>query len=1134
MPLLLKGDKSMKVFLHLLLCLLVITTCVMGQAARTGTLVGTVMDSTGAVIPNAKIGVRNVETSLVTKCETNAEGAYYAPFLAVGSYELTVEATGFKTYVQSGIQLRAAEVPRIDIKLDVGATSESVAVTASAPLLETETSQVSQTVEHQAIEQLPVLQMKAHRLLYYVEGLQIRGADASVAGQSSAALGFTLDGVSGKTSVRDSIGDTNTSVQPALDALAEAKIYTTGAPAELGHASGGILSMTFKSGTNELHGSMEDRWTNNAMTHRGYLEQGTRTNPITFHQVQATISGPVVIPKLYDGRNRTFFLFAYGRHHEKTNEPQTATVPDANMLNGDFSFPQAAGGGYPIYDPASMRQVNGAWTADVFPNLAIPKSRFDPAVGKFLALSPWAAANNPGGATYSRTGPSNDYLGYTIYRAYRSRFDSKIDHQISSKNKFFVRNSSNRHRQVGRISAYINNRELDNATPSFGRPNPIDQQNWALADYHTFSAGLMNETRLGFGRRVSVIDPPTSGEGWAQKLGIPGVGAENFPTFYSASTATFLYGISPGNYNRAINEDVTFQDNVTKIMGRHTIKFGYEVIRTRENNIDEVLPSGGYLFTTSGTALPFTPNTGNIFASFLLGSVTSATYTQRVWNRLPRWWSHSGYVQTDWKASKSLTLNLGLRYSVETPFQDKWGHQSQLDPAVVDPLTGKMGAITHPKGSLYHTDNNNFQPRLGLAWNFRKNMVFRGAWGLLTQDLMPKAGSEDYTATANVQQATGDPRPAFYLSQGPGPRPFVLNPDGTSQFIGTNYSGRAATYIDPNLRLPYVMNWSGSIQTQMGASWLTELLYQGSAGVGMVATGNLNQLPQSIYNSTDTTLLNAVFAATQNYKPYTQFGTINYLTNAGHNTYHGFTARAEKRYSANGFILNAHYTWSKNLSGTIGDGWQFYNWNLTKAPTSFDTRHRFIVQGMYDLPVGKGRKFLDHGGVINAVLGGWNVVWVETAQSGPAVTFSFAGSPSKYLPGPSRPNQFADPKVPGWSIGANRFPQGAQNPLFNIGAFAYPAQFTNGTLGGGTSTGLWLIWPQWSLSKSYRFRERYKFSVRLDANNVPVRLMATTPDTAVNITSPATFGKFALQTSSSYSTLGGFNGQIILGGRFEF
>src|SRR5262249_10154682 len=326
---------------------------------------------------------------------------------------------------------------------------------------------------------------------------------------------------------------------------------------------------------------------------------------------------------------------------------------------------------------------------------------------------------------------------------------------------------------------------------------------------------------------------------------------------------------------------------------------------------------------------------------------------------------------------------------------------------------------------------NNFQPRFGLAWNFSKKTVFRGSWGLLTQDAMPRAGSEDYTATAVVQPLAGDPRPAFYLSQGPGARPFVVNSDGTSPFIGTNYSSRGATYVDPNLRLPYVMNWSGSIQTQIEPTWLTELLYQGTAGVGLLSSGpnlspnfsgsslapNLNQLPKWIYDSTDLTLLNNVYAATQTYRLYPQFGTINYITNAGHNTYHGFTTRVEKRYAQDGLILNAHYTWSKNLSGNMGDGWQYYNWNLTKSPTSFDTRHRFIVQGMYDLPVGKGRRFLNRGGVVNAVLGGWNVVVIETAQSGPAVTFTFAGSPYKYLPGPSRPNQISqNVKVADWSI----------------------------------------------------------------------------------------------------------------------
>jgi len=1120
----------MKHLLVLTLCVVIFTTCAMGQAARTATLVGTVTDPAGALVPNAKVTLTHASTGFVSNGVTNAEGSYYIPFLAVGMYELRIEAPGFKTYVQKGIELRAAEVPRVDVKLEVGATSESVQVTGSAPLLETETSQVSQTMAANAIQQLPVLQMKAHRLLYYVEGLQIRGANASVVGQSSDALGFTLDGVSGKTSVRDSIGDVNTSVQPALDALAEAKVYTTGAPAELGHASGGILSMTFKSGTNELHGSLEDRWTNQAMTHRGYLEQGTRSNPLTFHQAMGTISGPLVIPKIYNGRNKTFFLFALGRHHEKSDEPQTATVPDLNMLSGDFSFSQATGGGYPIYDPKSIRQSGTTWTADPFADKRVPTARFDPVFVNFMAIKPWVAPNNPGGTTYSRTGPSNNFLGQTKYRSYRSRYDTKFDHQISASNKFFIRNSWNRHRQLSRLSAFVNDLLLDTATPGLGRPNPIDQQNWAFADYHTFTPTLMNEVRLGFGRRASTINPPTVGQGWAKKLGIPNVGDETFPSFG-------FYNIGPGNFSRTIQEDVTFQNNTTKLLSKHTVKFGYEVIRTRENRVDEVLPSGSYSFGTGGTALPYTPNTGNSFASFVLGSVSSATYTQQIWNRLPRWWSHSGYVQTDWKARRNLTLNLGLRYSLETPYRDKWDHQSVFNPAVADPLTGKMGAITHPTGGAYKTDRNNFQPRVGVAWNFRSGMVFRGSWGMLTQDVMPSAGFQDYTATAIVQSVTGDPRPAFYLSQGPPNRNFIVNADGTSQFLGTNYSGRGANFIDTNLRMPYVMNWSASVQTQLGPTWLGEFLYQGSSGVRLTSSTNWNQLASSYYTSTDLTLLNAVYAATQNYRPYTQFGNISYLTNGGHNNYHGFTARAEKRYASDGLTLNAHYTWSKNLSGTVGDGWQYSNWALTKGPTGFDTRHRFILQGMYDLPVGQGRKFMNTGGVLNAVLGGWNVVVIETIQSGPAVTFSIGGSPYKYLSGgPSRPHQLVPDdqvRVADWSIGEHRFPQNAQNPLYNISAFAYPAAYTYGSLGTGTQRGLWLIWPQWSLSK-YWMLERYKFSVRVDGNNIPVRLSATSPNTTVNLTSPETFGKFALQTSSSYSTMGQSNGQIIISGRFEF
>lgn len=1114
----------MKALVLLTFSLVVFTTCAMGQAARTATLVGNVTDTTGAAVPGAKVNLVDIETKFASNGVTNAEGAYYIPFLAVGSYQLSIEAAGFKKFVQAGIQLRAGEVPRVDARLEVGAVSESVEVTATVPLLETETSQVSQTVEAKALVALPILQLKAHRLLYYLEGVQSRGANSSVVGLSQNQLGFTLDGVSAKTSVRDSIGDMDLTVQPAIDALAEAKIYTTGAPAEVGHAAGGMIAFTFKSGTNALHGSAEDRYTGKTMVHRNYLEALPRVTPYNFHQIQGTLSGPVILPKIYDGRNRTFFLFGFGRHDERIDLFQTSTVPDPGMLDGDFSFPQAPGRGYPIYNPRSIRQVGTTWTADPFPNNVLPKSEWDQVAKNFLALDPWKAANTV--SSYTRSGPSNNWNGYQKKNSYRTRYDVKFDHQIDPNNKFFIRDSFNRHR-VASVNAWVNNLLLDSSSPSYGRPNPVDQQNWAAAYYHVFSPTLMNEVRLGFDRRVSVIDPPTVGQCWAEKLGIPNVGCEHFPGIGS-------YGIGPGSSSRTINEDLTLQNNSTKVTGRNTIKFGYEALRTRANNITASSQSGDYSF--GATNLPFTPNTGNSFASFLLGSVTSASFSQQRFNQLPRWWTHSIYVQTDYKPTPKLTLNLGLRYSYETPYQNKYGQKSQWDPNAIDPVSGKMGAIVHPAGAVYKSDKNNFQPRVGLAWHLRPKVVFRGSWGLLFQDLMSTAGFQEYSSSVTFQQPPGDPRPAFFLSQGPPNRNYVINADGTTPYIGANYSSRGATYLDPNLRIPYVMNWSAGFQIDLGHQWMQELVYQGSAGVALDSSVDINQLPKSIYDSTDLTLLNAVYSAQQNYKPYTQFGSILYTSNAGHSTYHGVVARVEKRYTESGLTLNAHYTWSKNLSGGAGSGVQYYNWRLTKGPTSFDTRHRIIVMAQYDLPFGKGRKFTNQNKYLNHVLGGWELGWVQTILSGPPITFGLGGSPYRYLPGQSRPNQILpndQVKVKDWSMGPNRFPQSAQNPLFNINAFANPAAFTSGTIGNGTGRGLWLIWPQWSLYKNWRVRERYNLILRVDGSNIPVRQNVSTPNTTVNLTSPELFGKFP-PTPSGSSQLGTPNGIIVLGLRLEF
>jgi hypothetical protein len=333
------------------------------------------------------------------------------------------------------------------------------------------------------------------------------------------------------------------------------------------------------------------------------------------------------------------------------------------------------------------------------------------------------------------------------------------------------------------------------------------------------------------------------------------------------------------------------------------------------------------------------------------------------------------------------------------------------------------------------------------------------------------------------------------------------------------------------------MNWSGGFQALISPNWLAEILYQGSSGVALPSTVNINVLPQSIYNSNNLTLLNQVFAATQNYLPYPQFGAINETGNFGHVTYHELIGRVQKRLSA-GLTYDGNFTWSKNLGGSAGTGWQFYDWRLTKGPTTNDTRYRFISNASYELPVGKGRRFMKVRGWRNQILGGWKLLWLQTWMSGQPVIFTFAGSPSRYLPGPSYPNQILPSnqvKTPNWSIGPNRFAQSAQNPLFNINAFAYPTAYTPGSLGIGTQRAQGLFWPEYSLSKSWFVRERARFTLRLDAHNIPLVPWFNNPNTVVNLTSPQGFGRFSTNVSgTSSSSIGAPNGSFVVGGRLQW
>ena len=1105
------------------------------QTAGTGTVVGTVTDSTGAVVVGAAVTVVNTATSFTSKTPTSAQGAYYVPYLAPGSYRLTVEAAGFKRYVRDEILVSSGEVPRIDLQLEVGAMAESVTVTSASPLLETETSSSGQIISGDELTKMPINEKRVTQALYYYAGTNSMSG-FHILGQRSNMIGFTLDGIEAKEPGIQSYGGTDTQLSGAVDAFQEVKVYTTGTPAEVGHSAGGLEAVAYRSGTNQFHGSAEDQYIAKALIHRSVLEQVRSPNPFNYHEMSALGSGPVLLPR-YNGRNKTFWLFGFQRHQElgATANSQT-TVPTADMMNGDFSFGgQTSPKVLPIYNPFTTTLQGAAYTRTPFPGNIIPKSLFDPAAVNFLAKNPFADPNLPG--VPSSSGPTLNETVNPQKWVRRTRWDIKFDHQFTSNHSMFARYSQARHRT---LSQGLQFSWVADPSQSFSQlidpsaaPVPIDEINIVVSDMMIVSPTMNNEFRVGYNRRQLTQAAPTQGQDWAKQLGIPNVSAATFPNF------NIGYGLAGLTSFQNVGDDITVQDNFTKIHGKHAIKFGYEMIRTRYDATVASLPSGSYTF--GGTEAPFTPNTGNTFASFLLGTVNSATFTQPQASWLPRWFSHQGYVQDDWKPFRNLTLNVGLRYAYETPFATKYGQNSEFSPAVKDPVSGLMGGLVNQPGSLAKSDRNNFEPRVGLAWNFASKMVFRSSFGLVHADIFAPTQNimfDNYVATATVAAAPGDPNYAFRLSQGPPAITYQVQPNGSVPFVGTNYSTRTASLWDHNMRMPYVMNWSGGIQWEFARNWRLETLYQGQAGVGLVNSWNMNAIPLNI--STDPTVLATIFKATQNYVPYPQFGAINYYSNFGHNTHHSGTLRVERRF-ATGLTLNAFYTYEKNLANTDGEGAAtgitYYNQSLEKARTSFDTTHRFVSVLTYQLPFGKGRRWMNKGGLLNAVLGGWEFTEAQTFQSGLPFTVTFSGSPYQYLPGASRPNIIttnSQATVQGWSIGPNRFPTSAQNPYLNISSFAYPAPFTPGDLGRNTFVGPGLNWMQVSMVKWWTVKERYRFEIRLDGYNWPLEEPNyANPSSTYNSGSPGTFARMT-GVQGSFSGAGAGRPNIWIIGRFEF
>ncbi len=1090
------------------------------------TITGRVTDATGAVVPGVAVLVVNTETNFQFTATTNQEGLYRLQSLQPGPYRITFTAAGFKKLVQENVDLRAGAGQAIDVSMEVGVLSEQVEVTAALPLLETQTSSTGTIAAGTYLYALPTFQRFTNATLNYVPGMTDQGytwaetlGGFHVAGARGTA-GFFVNGANGQNP-----SDTTATMKVPLNSISEIQVLTTALPAEYGHSAAGTISVVTKTGTNSLHGMGNFFGRTRSMQHRGFFDYYRSSQPLpdgTPPRQSFTLfpdmnlGGPVVIPKIYNGRNKTFFFISYQKFIEKVQLQQTyTTVPTTEMKDGNFNL---GGIGQQIYDPGTTRKdANGNWTRDPIAGNIIPPASIDPVAKKVLALSPWYEPNWESSPT--STGPVNNFFYMPRSRSYKPDVSWRLDHQFAP--NFKINGGMTYSANAGLRGSTSWDVPLFDAT-AFGTV-PWSSYHWTLGSTWIVSSSTVNEARVSYYRRRNWQTTTTYGLDAGQLLGIPNLPAKSMPQLGTG------YGFNVAGPMNNVNENISLRDDLTRISGAHAFKMGYEVMRLRDDqwsipanvagNFSFINASG---LLANGSAMP---RTGNTFAGFLLGYVSSASFGLNLASWLPRDYIHSFYFQDDWKVTPTLTLNLGLRYSNESPFTTKWMQMSQWDPTVIDTVTGKQGGVTHPKSPLNKRDNNNFQPRLGLAWHPLSKWVFRAGFAVNTIDMnFPGGQFEEYTGQASQSMPTGDPRAVYRISQGPNPVVMPVLADGTSPYQGTTYSGRTSSRYDPNLHNPYQLNWNQSIQYELRRNYLMEFSYQGSVGVGLTQNWPLNTLPLD-YAKGDPAVNLALNNSFQNYRPYTQFGDVT-LRNAklGHSTYHAGTVTLQMRY-ATGLNFITFYTFSKALDSAAGGVAPIQNASLNKARADYDRTQRFVGSATYELPFGKGKRFLNRGGIWDKIFGGYQIVWVQTFESGNPLTFGFANSPYLYLPsamGDRRPNingtiQLRD----NWrDFGGDRFHSANMNSVFtDMSVFSYPSQFGIGNLGRNTTNGPGLRWSQVSAQKSVHLTERLNLDIRWEMNNALHTYNFNNPTTAVDFVNPQTFGK--ITSDPSLSSWGG-------------
>ncbi|HUE81543.1 MAG TPA: TonB-dependent receptor [Pyrinomonadaceae bacterium] len=937
------------------------------RAQTTGTIYGTVTDPNAAAVAGAIVTAINEERKLTRTATTGSDGLYNFTVLPVGRYSITVEAAGFKPYERKDIDLQVQSNLRVDFPMELGDVTERVVVTAETLQVDAGSSTLGKVVEEKRIVDLPLSGRNFLELGTLQAGVtpSIPGIDAVGSGTNNTPGGtrfnFIVNGmrISSNNHLLDGVNNVepvtgSAMIVPSPDALHEFRILTNSYGAEFGRAGGSVVTVLTKSGTRNFHGSVFEFLRNDVFDARNFFAPAVPA--LKQHQFGGTIGGPIV-------RDKTFFFFGYEGFRQVKGIPVSAPVPSMLVRQGNFS--------------QEANQPIDPFTGQPFPGGIIPPNRIDPISNNILnVLKLWPEPNTGTNIWSAAPAGSND----------RDQFIVRLDHtMMGGKNTLTGRYLFDEGVRFVPLGHFASNSAPNIQVPGFSNEEANRFQNLMLGDTHIFSPRVINEFRLSYqranvaaGRPVDQVDTASLG------FTFPRISSIDVAPVIAVSGVT---GLGPPIFSKRVSNFYQLVDNVSFNTARHQLKFGGEIRHTRLTSLFTSL--GNASFTFNGLA------TGNALADFLLGFPFLYLQAAGKEDKALRQTAYYFYVQDDFRATKNLTLNLGLRYELSPGFteQDNLlltfipGAQSVLSPTLPTGLvhSGDPGV---PR-TLFPTDKNNFAPRVGLAWdpfgNGRSSV--RAAYGIFYDE-------SGLIQTYNVYQAP-DFQPIAVLIFPPSfADPFVGNSPFTPPltFPVPVGPGTTATWIAPDMKPAYIQHWNLTLQHQLTPSLAAEIAYVGNKGTRLQGNVDINQ-PELTANATP-------FNVTQR-RPLPQLGSTFQVSSIFNSNYHGLQTTLTQRLSR-GLSFQAAYTWSKALDDTTsptafflipgqnaGRAQDNRNLGFERGLSAFDVRHRFVLSYIYELPF-----FRNSTGFAKHALADWRVTGIVSLQSGHPFTIMDTRDPN--------------------------------------------------------------------------------------------------------------------------------------------